>query len=311
METHDVYIGVDVSKASLDLSRFDGRAGRIPNSAKGVGDLIRRIRALGRSTLVCCEATGGYERVLCSTCLAAGIPVAVVNAKRVRDFARSKGLLAKTDAIDAQVLADYAATNHPRTVTRRAVWQPEAHALLTRRDELQAMLRAEKTRLAPLPPACVRADIRSHVRTLEARIAKLDARLAQLRKDHPDLDALVQRITMIKGVGTLSATALLAFVPEMGHLSGNEAAALVGVAPFNADSGAFKGRRRTMGGRPRVRRILYMAALSASRCNPRLKAFYQRLTGKGKPHKVALVAVMRKIVNLVNLLLADPTFQPS
>jgi transposase len=304
-----VYIGVDVSKATLELSPFDAKPAEVPNTDKGVSALVRRIKALGRTAMVCCEATGGYEKRLVSACLEAGVPVAVANAKWVRRYAQSKGILAKTDKIDARMLAEYAEKNRPRLRAGRAAWLEDAQALMSRRGDLTAMVTQEKNRLGPSPSARVKKYIQEHIRTLKAQIKKIDAELAKLRKENEPFAAGVKRICAIKGVGVLSAMSLLVFVPELGGVSGNEAAALVGVAPYNDDSGKMNGKRHTACGRPRVRKTLFMAALSASTSNPVLKAVYERLTAKGKPHKVALVALIRKIVTLANRLMADPEFK--
>lgn len=309
MSEYHVYIGVDVSKEILELSPFDAKSAEVANTAKGVGALVRRVKALRRTAMVCCEATGGYEKRLVSACLEAGVPVAVANAKWVRRYAQSKGVLAKTDKIDARMISGYAEKNSPRLRARRAAWQEDAKALLARRSDLVSMATQEQNRLGPSPSDCVRKYIREHIRALKAQVKKIDAELSRLRKGNEPLAAGVRRICGIKGVGKLSAMSLLAFVPELGEVSGNEAAALVGVAPYNDDSGKMRGKRHTVCGRSRVRRTLYMAALSASRCNPVLKAVYKRLTAKGKTHKVALVAIIRKIVNLANRLMADPEFR--
>lgn len=311
MQPNVITIGVDVSKGRLDVSRFDRQSAVIDNTEAGIRGLIRRVRALGVPVLLCCEASGGYEQRLCAMCLEAKIPIARVNAKRVRDFARSQGRMAKTDAIDAQTLADYAAMAKPRTLVDPPAWQPQAEALLKRRSELIGMIQQECNRLEAKPLDAARADINAHVTELQARLEHIEKMLYDLPKAHEDLQRKVTRLLAIKGIGKLTALTLLAFVPELETISGNEAAALVGVAPFNDDSGTRKGIRRTMAGRRQVRRILYMAALSASRSNPVLKAFYQRLREKGKPHKVARIAVARKLVVLANRLLCDDAFQPA
>jgi transposase len=311
MNPPEVYVGVDVSKAVLDLSPFDEQSCKVPNTPTGIESLLGRLKRLGRAVMLCCEATGGYEKLLVAMSLKAGIAVAVVNAKRVRDFAKSKGLLAKTDAIDARILAEYGACHHPRAAVAAPDWQPKAHALLVRRSDLLAMIHQERCRLDPEPEKCVRAGIKAHIRHLQALVDRLERDLWDLCKTDSDLAKQVQRICQIQGVGRLSALAVLAFVPELPSLTDKEAAALVGVAPFNDDSGKSKGRRRTAGGRKRVRRFLFMAALAASRCNPVLKEFYARLRAKGKPFKVALIAVMRKLIETIHRVLTNPSFQPA
>lgn len=309
MNQYDVYVGVDVAKRTLEVSDFDGGASGIANTPAGIRGLIRRLETLEQSVLVCCEATGGYEKLLAGELLEAGIPIAVVNPRRVRCFAQSKGLLAKTDRIDAQVLGEFARVQQPRTLRTKEPWQEELQALIMRRQDVTEMIKAENSRLDPAPPASVKRMIQTHVRSLQRQIQAIDKQMTKLQQQHTELDLLVTRITKVKGIGSLSALALLGFVPELGTVTDNEAAALVGVAPYNCDSGPFKGKRRTHGGRAPVRRILYMAATSASRSNPILREFYQRLRASGKAHKVAVVAVMRKLVILTNRLIADPDFQ--
>jgi transposase len=309
MKAYEVHVGVDIAKDSLEVSPFDSKEPVVENTFAGLESLVRRIKELGRPAMVCCEATGGFEHGLVCACLDAGIPVAVVNARRVRRYAQSQGVLAKTDRIDARVIRDYAERSELRLRERRAAWQVQAKALLTRRNELSSMLVQEKNRLGISPDDRVRRSIGEIVAAIRAQIKQIDAELKILVKKNAEFAKSVARICGIKGVGVLSAMALLAFVPELGEVSGNEAAALVGVAPYNDDSGTVKGKRRTTGGRSEVRKTLYMAALSASVHNPLLSAFHQRLVQKGKPHKVALTAVIRKIVVLANRLLADPEFE--
>lgn len=309
MNDYTVHIGVDVSKETLELSSFDTKSTTVQNTDKGVRALTKRIKALGQTAMVCCEATGGYEKVLVAACLKAEIPIAVANPKWVRRYAQSKGILAKTDKIDAKLIADYAEKNRPRLRVRRDDWQEEAKDLLTRRSDLIAIVTQERNRLSTSPRAIIRTSIQRLIRTLTTQIKIIDARLAILRKENETFETGVERISEIQGVGVLSAMYLLAFIPELGSVSGNEAAALAGVAPYNNDSGKMKGKRHISCGRPHVRKTLYMAALSASRHNPVLKEIYDRLIAKGKPSKVALVTLIRKIVNLANRMMADPEFK--
>jgi transposase len=311
MNEYEIYIGVDVAKQTLELSHFDHKTRSIPNTKAGIQRLIKRVKALGKSVMVCCEATGGYEKLLASELFDAGVPIAVANAKRVRDFGKSKGLLAKTDPIDAELLAHFASVLHPRVQQPTPSWQPELQALMTRREELLRMLKQEKSRLDPLPRASIAKLIRRHIKQMELQLKLVDRQMKELCGDSADLKTAVERITEVKGLGEVSAFALLGFVPELGSVTDKEASALVGVAPFNRDSGKFRGRRHITGGRPRVRRILYMAAVSARTSNPILRDFYNHLIDQGKPAKVALVAVMRKLVCLANQIIADPEFQPA
>lgn len=312
MSAYEVYVGVDVSKATLEISPFDGKGGALPNTAAGIGRLIRRVRADGRRAAVCCEATGGYERALVSRCLEAGVPVALINPKRVRDYAKSQGISAKTDAIDARVIARYAAGSEDlRMSVPRPAWQGEAKALLSRREDLTSMLVQERNRLRQASAASVAGSVRKGVAALGRLIAEVDARLEELAALNPDMGGRVRRLLRVKGIGPVSAFSLVACVPELGEATGNEAAALAGVAPYNDDSGTVRGKRKTRGGRAGVRRILYMAALSASCTNDTLKAFYGRLVARGKPKKLALTAVIRKLVVLANRLISDPGFAPA
>lgn len=311
MNKYEVYIGVDVSKEMLELSCFDNKTRAVPNTNVGIQRLIKRIERLGEPVLVCCEATGGYEKLLASALLAAGIAIAVVNAKRARDFGKSKGILAKTDPIDAELLASFARVHQPRTLEVREDWQPSLQALLGRREDILAMIKQEKSRLDPLPDASVAKLIRKHIKQMELQLREIEKQVDTLCSESAELQASVERITQVKGMGKLSALALLGFVPELGSISDKQASALVGLAPFNRDSGKFRGQRHTTGGRQKVRRILYMAAVSAKSSNPILREFYNSLIARGKPFKVAIVAVMRKLVCLANQIMADATFQPA
>lgn len=310
MNDQKVYIGIDVSKDGLQVDPFDSGLSEIANDVGAIRSLVKRLQACGE-LVICCEATGGYEKLLVEELMAKGIAVAVVNPKQVRDFARSKGILAKTDKIDARVLSEFGCQNQPRSRVPEPDWLSPLRLFLVRRDELLAMRKQEKNRLSPKPPAQMTRFIQTHIRQLDKHITAIDQQVDQLRQTWTDLNARVERITEINSMGAQSAVYLSAFVPELGRISENQAAALVGVAPFNRDSGCMKGRRTIQGGRARVRKVIYMAALSASRSNPILSAYYQQLVERGKPPKVALVAVMRKMVCLVNRLFADPQFEPA
>lgn len=308
MNDYDVYIGVDISKESLDLSSFDSKVDQVANTVKGVKSLIHRIKEMKQSAMVCCEATGGYEETLVSACFEAGVPVAVANPRRVRRYAQSKGLLAKTDKIDASMIAGYAKAMNPRLGVKRPDWQILVKNVLARRNDLITMITQEKNRLTSSPSSCITKNIKKHIAWLAKELKQINDEIASITKENKMLANSVKRICKVKGFGKLSALGLLVCVPELGGVTGNEAAALVGVAPYNDDSGTKKGKRRVAYGRSLVRKILYMAALSASRSNPVLKIFYQRLIAKGKPQKVAIVAVIRKLVMLANKLMADPQF---
>jgi transposase len=311
MNTYEVNIGVDVSKGTLAAAFPDGSVRDFANDRRGIAALLKRARACGPSALVCCEATGGYERGLVDACHAAGAAVAVANAKRVRDFAKGKGLLAKTDAIDARLIARFAAENHPRPDAPQPEWARRLRALADRRAALTADLVREGNRLGTERDAWAAKDIRAHIRQIEAHIARLERESAALRAANPEFAGKAARLERVTGIGPVCSRVLLTHLSELGAVSDGEASALAGVAPYNDDSGRHRGRRRIRGGRAQVRRALWMAATSAVRFNPILKAFYARLTARGKPHKVAIVAVIRKLVCLANRILSDPAFVPA
>lgn len=307
MNSCDVYVGVDVSKASLQV---DGQSALVPNSPAGVRSLLRRLK--GReSRMICCEATGGYEQTLVTGLMAAGIPVAVLNPRQVREFAKSKGILAKTDKIDAHVLTLFGQQNRPRPMQAQPDWIQEVRALLIRRGEVIQMRKQEKSRLDPKPSAPIRRHLQSHIRYLDRQGQALTDQLKQMVCAEEMLADRVDRLTQVQAIGLISALYLIAFIPELGHITDNQAAALTGLAPFNKDSGLMKGKRSTQGGRARVRHALYMPAVCASRSNPVLSRFYRKLIERGKPPKVALTAIMRRLVVLANRLCADPSFQIS
>ena len=295
----------------MDISRFDAKRSRIANTPAGIAGLVERIKELNAEAVVCCEASGGYEQLLCSTLMAEGIKVALANPARVRAFARSRGILAKTDRIDAQVIAEYARINAPRLLTEKPQWLNDLKALLIRREDLMNMKQQERSRLEHTSLRTITAEIKRHIKLLDRRIEKLESAMEELIKSHSELGHKYARLTEVKSIGKISALSLIAFLPELGSITGNQAAALAGVAPFNKDSGDQKGRRMIQGGRVRLRRALYMAALMGSFSNPHFQEVYRRLTAKGKPAKVAITAVMRKMVLLANRLLADPDFQLS
>jgi transposase len=311
MKKKTVYIGIDVSKPNLDVSDFDPKPSRIKNTNAGIAGLIRRIKSLSAEAIVCCEATGGYEQLLCSMLMAEGIKVALANPARVRHFAKSKGILAKTDKIDAEVIAEFSRQNSPRLLCERPKWLDELKALLVRREELINMKKQERSRLEHAGCRTVTMEIKRHISLLSRRIVTLERAMDDLVGKHAELKWKYSRLTEVKSLGKISALSLISFLPELGSISGNQAAALAGVAPFNKDSGNHKGLRMIQGGRSRIRRTLYMAAVIGSFSNPFFKEIYQRLTGKGKPAKVAITAVMRKMIVLANRLLADPDFQLS
>lgn len=307
MEKSMRYVGIDVAKQTLEVDLADGKSTEVRNEAAAIQSLLKRLKRRG-NLVVCCEATGGYEKRLVDACRAAGIPVAVVMPRRVRHFASSKGILAKTDKIDAKVLTMFGQQNQPVASEALPEEVQGLQEMLIRRDELVGMRKQEQCRLDTCRCGVSVKSIKKHITFIEKQITQIEAAIQDLLNNHPSLQAKVQRLTDVKCLGQQSALSLLGFVPELGTISDKEASALVGVAPYNDDSGKKQGVRKTQGGRPRVRKVLYMAAVSASKYNPILKAYYRRLRDRGKPAKVALVALMRKLVVLANRLLADPEF---
>jgi transposase len=293
------FLGIDVSKATLDVHvRPERTAFAVPNTAAGVRTLVARCVPLGPECIVV-EATGGLERRLVDGLRAAGVPVVVVGPDRVRHFARALGIRAKTDRLDAAVLAQYAERVRPDVRPGPTVAARALTALAARRRQLTAMLAAEKNRLTTVTPA-LRADVRLHLRWLARRIARLDAQIATAIAADADRATEAARLQTVPGVGPVVAHTLAAELPELGHLGRRQVAALVGLAPFPRDSGTLRGTRAIWGGRAVVRTALYLAAMSSVRCNPTLRAFYRRLVAAGKPKKAALTATAHKLLTILN-----------
>jgi len=311
MLTPSVYLGADVSKPTIDLAcPHFAVATSIPHNPAGYRTLIKTLVRRPAPVHVVCEATGPYHQGLVSALHQAGILVSVVNPRLPRDFARARGQLAKTDAIDARLLADYGRILQPAPTPRPDARMILLNDLVTRRAQLVEDRAREKVRLQQTTCAEALASLKLHVRHLDGQIEKLLARIAEVVESTPALRAKVARLVAVQGVGALTASALLAALPELGTLSKSEVTSLAGLAPFNRDSGAFRGTRSIRGGRLDVRRALYMAALSATRSNPILQAVYLRLRANGKAHKVALTAVMRKLLVHLNSILKPLTLTP-
>lgn len=310
MRPSSLYVGIDVAKERLDVAlRPVGAGWQVANDERGIAELVTRLDQLGPA-LVVLEATGGMELPLVGALAAAGLPVVVINPRRAREFARATGRLAKTDAIDAQVLAQFAEAVRPELRPLPGAAAQGLSALMMRRRQLIEMLTAEKNRLRAAARA-VRPSIQEHIAWLERRLADLDGDLNRTVRSSDiwrEKDDLLQSAP---GVGPVVSTTLLADLPELGILNRKEIAALVGVAPLNRDSGTLRGRRMVWGGRSKVRAALYMATLVATRRNPVIRAFYERLLAVGKPKKVALTACMRKLLTILNAIIRNRTPWPA
>jgi transposase len=305
--THILYVGLDVAKLSLQL-HLAGRFHALANDAKGHAQLLKHLRA-HPSAQVVCEATGGYEQGAVRTLQAAGIPVSILEAGRVRHFARAQGQRAKTDPIDAAVLSDYGQAFNPAPSRPASPQQQQLADWSQRRHQLVRLMVIEHNHAEHYTDTFRRRQSRQLCRFLEKQIDQCDKAIATLIAQDPQLAHKASRLQAISGVGKVVASTVLAEMPELGTLSHQTAAALAGVAPYNRDSGTQKGVRSISGGRRAVRCALYMAALSAVRYDPILKAFYQRLLLSGKKPMVALTACMRKLIILMNRLLKDDHFQ--
>jgi transposase len=301
----ETYVGVDVAKARLDVAIHDGAAWRVAHDPKGIAALITRLHALAPA-LVVCEATGGWEGALVAALHAAAVPVAVVNPRQARDFARSTGKLAKTDTLDAAALAHFAQAIRPAAQPAPDAATLALRAVLARRTELVALRAGERSRLA-LAHGAVAPQIDAHCAWLDTAIAALDGELAALVEASEAWRVQRSLLESVPGVGPVLATTLIAALPELGTLSHKQIAALVGVAPVNRDSGARRGRRQVSGGRTAVRGALYMATLAATRCNPVIRAHFRQLRERGKACKVALVACMHKLLTILNAMVKQQT----
>jgi transposase len=319
MSSQPAYIvGIDVSKDTLDLhilSTAQAPAGpapqptasRLPNSHKGCAALLRRLRALPGPALVVAEASGDYERLLLSTLEQHVVPHALLNPGRVRDFARSTGQLAKTDRLDAAVIARFAAVMHPRPRTPPSPARRRLRELLAYDAQLAAELAAGVQRLRGFQDPGVRARAEARLADLRRERAEMAAEIAAQVACDPELQGAAGLMRSVPGVGPWVAAMALAHLPELGCVSDKAVASLCGLAPFARDSGALRGRRMIRGGRSALRRALYLAALTAVRREGPLKAFYERLRARGKPAKLALAACMRKIATILNAIIRDQT----
>ena len=304
MSTQGVVAGIDVSKDWLDVA-IGNESLRVTNDVAGVSGLIERLRSAGVEWVVM-EATGGYETQAASAIAGAELRLAVVNPRQVRDFAKATGRLAKNDRIDAQVIAAFGEAIEPQVVRLPDEQTRELQGLLMRRQQLVGMRVQESNRLA-LMAGAMRKQIKSHIAWLDKAIDEVNTDITARLRNSPVWREKDELLRSLKGIGPITSSTLMASLPELGQLDRRSIAALVGVAPFNRDSGTFRGRRAIWGGRAHVRQMLYMAATSAIRSNPVIKSFYERLVGRGKPHKVAVVACMRKMLTILNAMMRSNT----
>jgi transposase len=301
------FVGIDVSKDRLDVHlRPSGRAFAVPRDGPGLDQLLVRLRA-EPPALVVLEATGGFELTVAAAIAAAGLPLAVVNPRQIRDFARATGRLAKTDRLDAAAIALFAERVRP---VPRPVPDAAAQALdelVARRRQIVEMIGMEQNRARQARAPKVAHTIQATLKVLEAQLAELDADIDDTVRGSPAWRAADDLLQSVPGIGGVTARTLIAEMPELGHLDRREAAALIGVAPVNRDSGQMRGHRAIAGGRTAIRNVLYMATLSAVRWNPVLKAHYQQLVARGRPKKVAIVACMRRLLGILNAILKAGT----
>ncbi len=299
-------IGIDVSKATLDLDAYPiTQPASYSNDVRGRTQLTKYLKHL-QPTLIVMEATGGLESPIAAELASAGLAVAVINPRQARDFAKALGVLAKTDQVDAQVLARFAEAIKPEVRPLKSGDMMALTSILTRRSQIVEMITAERNRQAQVTGKITK-QIAQHLIWLSKRLNEADDDLDDAIRQSPLWQAKAELITSIPGVGRVTATSILATLPELGRLDRREISALVGVCPFNRDSGKHKGRRAIWGGRANIRAVLYMAALVASRHNPIIKTFYQKLLAAGKMKKVALVACMRKLLVILNAMVKANT----
>ena len=300
-----IFVGIDVAKDRLDLARSDqSDTLTVANDPAGIRSLVETFHSVALSTIVV-EATGGIERPLVDALLDAGLPVAVVNPGRVRHFAKAMGILAKTDAIDARVLMDFAGKAAPQLTAKRSKNQSELDALVTCRRQLLHVRTEQSNRIHTTTSTQAKKAIQAVLKTIDKQITSLDDQIAKLIASDDDMNHQHQLLKSVPGVGAVTSSILLAELRELGTTNRRQISALVGVAPFNRDSGRFRGKRSIHGGRASVRSALYMATITAIRCNPIIKTFAQRLQKAGKLPKVIIVACMRKLVSILNVMLKE------
>lgn len=303
---NECFVGIDVAKAHLDIAVLPEVSGwRVVHDEAGIETLVERLRAVAPVAIIV-EASGGLEIALSAVLVAAQLPVVVVNPRQVRDFAKATGQLAKTDALDARMLARFGQAVRPEVRPLKDAQARALSDLVGRRRQLVGMLVAEQNRLATASEA-VRPDIQAHIRWLQQRLDDLDGELRRSVRDSPAWRAREALLRTVPGIGPVAALSLLAELPELGTLNRRQIAALAGLAPFNCDSGQHRGQRHIWGGRAALRAVLYMATLTAVRWNPCIRAFYTRLCAAGKPFKVAMTACMRKLLTILNAMVRTAT----
>jgi transposase len=302
-----VYVGIDVAKSHLDVHvRPSGETFTVPRDGESVANLADRLKALS-PVVVVLEATGGFETIVAASLGGAGLPMAVINPRQIRSFARAVGQLAKTDALDAAVIAQFAEAVKPEPRPLADEQTRTLSELVARRRQLVEMMTAERNRRPRLSRKHLIKALDRHLDMLQKDLSEIERDIDTTIRGMPIWHEREELMTSVPGVGPTLARTLLADVPELGTLDRKQIAALIGVAPLNWDSGTYRGRRTTWGGRSKVRAVLYMAALVASQHNPTLKSFYQRLIRAGKAKKLALVAVMRKLLTILNAIVRDHT----
>ncbi len=298
------WVGIDVSKGTLDVYlRPSGEQFQVANQDSGIAELVKRLQTFNIQQVIV-ESTGGLEIDVAQALQDAGIALSIINPRQGRDFAKASGKLAKTDRIDAAVLAHFGEALHPPITVLASDQDRTLQDAVTRRRQLVEMLSAEKNRRASLR-AKMRQNVERHIEWLEEEIGQLDEEIEQLSQAQREWQSRIALLTSVPGIGSVIATTLIAALPELGRVSDKRISALVGVAPFNRDSGKFRGRRMIWGGRANVRGVLYMGSLTAVRHNPVLRQFYQRLVGQGKAKKVALTACMHKLLRILNAIVRD------
>lgn len=301
------FVGIDVSKATLDVYLHEARSGfTVANDEAGLKGLAERLVGVAPELIVL-EATGGYERLCAASLARAGFAVAIVNPRQVRSFAIATGVLAKSDKVDARVLAHFAAAVRPEVRALPDEQREALDELLGRRRQLMGMLVQEKNRLLQARARLVKKDIKTLIAILEKRIGGCDGELQQLIHASPVWKAQEDLLRSFKGIGPVSACTLVAELPELGQLNRKQIASLVGLAPIARDSGKWRGKRTIYGGRAQIRSVLYMATVSAIRTNDCIRSFYERLCAAGKPHKVALIASMHKLLTILNAMMRTQT----